>query len=172
MPVAALLYTWYSITRNAHDPQLKSDRVALQNTAVCRVNRTVLQHVYSKHLPAEQLTHSLILWSTAVDPARQATRKPRREQKTNTCSTGHRTLTIYAHVYFMGGFCLFSLISRRIHVHRSHKRSSSKNVDRGTSSGNSRRGLGAIRAVCRSWRAFITFFFRREWVRRFPGRSL
>ena len=102
MPVAALLYTWYSITRNAHDPQLKSDRVALQNTAVCRVNRTVLQHVYSKHLPAEQLTHSLILWNTAVDPARQATRKPLREQKTNTCSTGHRTLTIY-HTYIYGG---------------------------------------------------------------------
>ena len=129
VPVAALLYTWYSITRNAHDPQLKSDRVALQNTAVCRVNRTVLQQVCSKHLPAEQLTHSLILWSTAVDPARQATRKPLREQKTDTCSTGHRTLTIYAHVYLWVFFC-------------------------------------------RSWRAFITFFFRREWVRRFPGRSL
>ena len=37
----------------------------------------------------------------------------------------------------------------------------SKEVDRGRPSGHSRRGLGAIRAVCRAWRALKVFLLGR-----------
>ena len=56
---------------------------------------------------------------------------------------------------FCENVTLFSLISVRTRTVRTND----NEVDRGNPSGHSRRGLDAIRTVCRAWRALKVLFF-------------